>query len=1423
VPVLELPRGNAAKPVAPRPSSAYRNPPVRVVPPAALPHGTGVLPHVIAPSPRPAAAYVNPPRAAAPPSHTDVTSGGYDSRAANAYKQTPQYRQAVIDVFLHQNPRQQQAIVNGALRNPAAPEGGMVLDWLQNYFTPADARPHGPGILPQVAPGIPRAPSAYLNPQPAVPSWTTVGPRGITAQTGRGGPGLTSSLEGAAGDVIGGLWKVLTAPDPRAVGGGPLAAPAQAASRAAGKAVGAGIGGGVSGLDWLMRQGQAISPQLGGTPGSRVGVAGLSLPAGVGELSYKVPGAVAQASFEKPSTIPKTTRGLTNLAIGAIPGLLEAAQNPAGTIRAAAADYSRRYGPAVAGDYQALVNRIKASSQGAAPELTDILAATGGADLAAGALMRAGRTLTAMRAGEAFDPEAATGFFSRPRPLLRKTGGEPVSQDLAYGPMKITMQRLEDRIRRQRAGKGEIIPQPGEVTPIFGKRAQRVAVSGQTALTREQLAQVRNRELHARGSAAAAYAKLNHWEKRAAQYVVEGHIPLESGRDQALRWLDRHIEIVKNDRGSAETPNPFSTGNRIPAQYETALDNLPHLQALRDNVDKWLTPRLARYVDGEGARAIKIDDRAAEVKALDPLTAEARRLRVQGEALGHEHPNDTINQAVANLRAREADIRQHLDEMTARGAGTARPASNVLAHMQTLRAQLADIRQTLADTARPEVRQELLKDYIAQVRDDAAREGMPREPGYLQHTGDPEVQFGVHTTGGGHKAMPGVKQSRFSLWRGGAVDRSHSAYLDGLSRSIKRPFQWRLVSNLAKQNIVRTTREARLKALGRDADPTALTAHEARQVAAAMGYKKADYYLYNPGRLKAPLLEDFRDEVSAEAPGATTGGLFEQGDVQASQHLADTFAKEATIPGEVGNIPTHFLTTRGWQILPKEAYKEIHASLSPSEVWSRRLGKVRGGEGALILGGSPSFAAMNTAADALMSAFATHGTILKDMANYPIWFNKLSEAEKDWYRAWSHGKAHMAPEQMGSLAQGRITKAWRAFQAQKIGRLAHAANPFRILFQSQRHASDFLRQASMFSEMKRQALKDIGTEMGGAARALESAHQALHLGPTASVERRIHGYLQSVPDMEKLGHHTLSMFGDYTRFSRLERKYLNNRAVLFYSFLRFATRFLFYHMPLHHPIMTGLIGELSKLHGDEVRKILGGADMPWAYSRLFIHPYTNHMTSIDTTRFSPLSSIGTDVGANGLKGLWQTMPPEAQLLLNQIYPSDPNGTPHPHGFYSFLNDFASLSFPYRFLRQQYFGTAPQQDDSIPFLHERPDLKKDATAQAYQAAKIKAGGNLTQRQLASVFGLWPKPDNSQVIAANMLLKQQQAARAKANAAKKKKPSKPKPTPPSALQLQAILRALQQGQAPPPLPPKKRGAPRGLVPGGLTPGGLKPSGL
>jgi hypothetical protein len=63
------------------------------------------------------------------------------------------------------------------------------------------------------------------------------------------------------------------------------------------------------------------------------------------------------------------------------------------------------------------------------------------------------------------------------------------------------------------------------------------------------------------------------------------------------------------------------------------------------------------------------------------------------------------------------------------------------------------------------------------------------------------------------------------------------------------------------------------------------------------------------------------------------------------------------------------------------------------------------------------------------------------------------------------------------------------------------------------------------------------------------------------------------------------------------------------------------------------------------------------------------------------------------------------------------------------------------------GTQLQQSDSVPFLHERPQVRKSAAAQEYQAAKEAASGPERQKVLAGLFGLYPRPDDTKVIAAN----------------------------------------------------------------------------
>lgn len=75
-----------------------------------------------------------------PPTHTDITSSGpsYGRSRADAYKKSDAYKEAVLKVFQVQPAKQQQAIVNGALKNPKLPESKLILDYVKkNVAGPA--------------------------------------------------------------------------------------------------------------------------------------------------------------------------------------------------------------------------------------------------------------------------------------------------------------------------------------------------------------------------------------------------------------------------------------------------------------------------------------------------------------------------------------------------------------------------------------------------------------------------------------------------------------------------------------------------------------------------------------------------------------------------------------------------------------------------------------------------------------------------------------------------------------------------------------------------------------------------------------------------------------------------------------------------------------------------------------------------------------------------------------------------------------------------------------------------------------------------------------------------------------------------------------------------------------------------------------
>lgn len=1350
--------------------------------------------YVPPPAPRALTTGANPRGTAIvqPPSYPTISDV-----KANAFKQSPAYKQSVLETFLHQAPHQREAIVTGALKNTAAPESKMILD----YVKQTGGGPTGGSNLV--------SPALYANV--------------IRTTTPKGSDLLTDIGKGVN-------WLQGLTPGPGAglgLGGGGVTLP----PGAAGKVISGGLGAASSALDKAQALGQAISPTVGPGGGARVGAAGLALPPGVSRAITHTPINAARAAAEDPKTIPKTLAGLADLTAGMIAGPAEAAWKAGeqGSLSPllkipgqVVADYAKRYGPVAAGNDRAQINRFK--KEGAAPEVFDYLALAGGADATVGraisAVARAREGLrtvgdvgqaakearfTAPASGPATDawaprpaPPTGTGFFTRPRPDLLLSGNKVRPQVLAPTAGRAAAQRLEDFIRSKKGG--ELIPQPGQVAPIFQTKAIRVVHSGIAQQARRVLGEVLNREVRGyKGSALDAMGKLSNVQQEAVYHAVQG-IRVDTAAHMRTDLAGRAQDII-HDRA-----RPASLGNRIPAQYADKVDELKLIEQLSANAEKIAGPDMVKFQRGEAARAQRIE----ATTALHPATAEARRLRASPAARGIEHP----------------------DEMAARMWG--RPQAGWEKRTDLGGATL-DAQSQRAAAEYEANRAQYLAKYNAKVRAVMKEKGYP-EPGYFPHSERPDVKYGDFTSGSGARGMPSDKRSTWALHRAGIANTSPDAYLQGLARSLKRPLQWRLTDAQYRAAALATPTDAEIRAaLGREVTgkpqasqtpeqlrpsygPRAaqrtnlaseLTGNDLRRVLEHRGVNMDNIRFYNPGRLSERTLSDHGLIPSGKS-------IAETNDLTTAELHHSLQQSDIIQPGN--STDPHFMTTPGWKAIPKTAHDEIHGNLAASSKAGRVVGKGQGVTAKFILGQNPHFVIINTLAHAIPAVAGTKGRLLADLGRFPLWWHGLSDAEKDTVRAYAGGRGgHIGKTAgLGSQAPNRIAAWWRQLERRGIVQRAQHYNPFRALLNAEQLQSNFFRHAVMYHQMKRMAFQDMGHEYG---RAVAQWNQVKNIFGAKDPQDRMRAIMQNQTKLEDLGRTTVNILGDYGRMTNRERTWLNNRAVLFYSFLRHVTRTLLYVLPVRHPLALGLMGELGNLHKEEVDRLLGGQSLPWAYGRMF-REKNGKLSSIDLTSTSPISSPLVDLFSGGVREAPGLLSPLLGNLLNVAYGKTPLNQPIQRNAFSLLNGLLSLSYPIRVAAAGELGLGPQQSDSIPWLHERPKTYKAPGTAAYEAAKEQARGPLKDYLLGTTLGLYPKPDDSRVIAANMILKQQATQRAAAKALAPKKftrSRRPKPTPTSVVGLAQIIQALQQGKAPPAnagVPAKRGTGGWGFVGGGAS---------
>lgn len=627
--------------------------------------------------------------------------------------------------------------------------------------------------------------------------------------------------------------------------------------------------------------------------------------------------------------------------------------------------------------------------------------------------------------------------------------------------------------------------------------------------------------------------------------------------------------------------------------------------------------------------------------------------------------------------------------------------------------------------------------FLRRVKKAAADAELQR-PGYFVSQKRPRAGNADRAIGG-TKAVADPKTYTGALFRTGREDNRAEVFEQGVAKNIKRKFNWNRVAQNFDEHAFEWGRNKKASELLDELD--------------RRGIDPGSVALWNPRLYRA------EREAREGDPGADITGRGEEPTVEGLDAAVDRAS------GTIKDLATRRedFDTAGWSVIPKAVYDEIHADTRPSGVIARAYDITKGKQSRILLGLSPAWLQFQVVSNALLSGLAGTGPV--DFVKAQAWWARLPEAQKaaiepyigtgafhDSINQTKLGAARTRSEKVNQMIDGYRALKTTPFM-QKVGR----GNPLDLLFRADAAQNNAFRRAVLYSQVKRDAYKRMGESTKRMAGIQTRFMHTLDLGP----EKIMNELVNDQRALERHAQHVNDFMGDYNTFTAAERRGFQ-RAVMFYGFLRFSLRFTFLTMPLKHPVMSSIVAQLGRMQVDEVRKLLGGDELPFALGKLYFTS-DGKLKSVDLSRANPAMNAITNF--RGPKDLLGFLPPIAGAVVDQAYAKSgfkqkewrvagENQPRHGQQGYGvenrvriFLGQMFSLAAPYR-TAMNATQPGPKGDDSL-LGSPRPTQYKDpqtlysiATSQANKP-KTAAG-----RAVQDLVPFIPRNDDAPELAASI---------------------------------------------------------------------------
>jgi hypothetical protein len=566
-------------------------------------------------------------------------------------------------------------------------------------------------------------------------------------------------------------------------------------------------------------------------------------------------------------------------------------------------------------------------------------------------------------------------------------------------------------------------------------------------------------------------------------------------------------------------------------------------------------------------------------------------------------------------------------------------------------------------------------DYLARVRRAVSDERLARPLYFRSERYAEEPGYGDNVVGGKGRMAEDSAYTGANLAIG-LQDTGIDVYLKGLTRNIKAKHNKRLVDDLLMEHVIAKY------------DTGAYTLRQLRDALRRDGVAENSVKFWNPGIYRTQLraLRDDDMDVDLRDP-----------DAFADENL-EAF-RASTAPG-AGDTP-------GWKVIPAAAYRELEAEMTPSMAPGRAYDIGKGWMSKLILlTGNVPWLGAQIIQNMLAGGAATGGRALLPhnwIGAHKAWA-KLTDDEREEIGSWlglDATAADASARRMGGHS-GAVTKAWHTLHdwagwhkgvAKGRGPSVADFNPVQAMARMDRAQNNAARIVVWHTLEKSEKVKRLTADAGPLYKAQARIMRKLD-GPNG--EARL---VRDRELLEQYGRHVEKFMGDFASLTAFERKFIG-RAVMFYPFVRFATRLALYTLPVEHPMVGGIVAQVGRLQAEELQEIYGEDELRWFGGKV---PVGDGKT-IDLTKLNPVGAPWiTALGEDRPAALLGVTPPFVGALYNQLsdkdyftgsaqhYGEDPS-LAYKQGFGSLplisgtraraaFGDVANLSLAYRALRE----------------------------------------------------------------------------------------------------------------------------------------------